>query len=315
MTALNILQFGRTGQLARELLARAPGSNVRIEALGRDALDLADAADVDRVLREAKVDLVINAAAYTAVDRAESDEPGARRGNVDGPRALAIAADTAGVPLVHFSTDYVFDGTKVGAYVEGDPIAPLGVYGRTKAEGEKAVRNAGEKHVIVRTSWVYGAYGNNFLKTMLRLAADRDELRVVADQHGCPTATIDLAEAVFAIDRALVAGATPWGVYHFAGTGVTTWRDFACAIADEQARFTGRRPPVHAITTSEYPTPAKRPANSELNSALFGKTFGYTAAPWRDRAMQVVEALMAKAGHTDNTGSTSRSRFQTEKLT
>jgi dTDP-4-dehydrorhamnose reductase len=291
-----ILVFGAQGQLGRELVDLATSRGVAIAGLGRTEADIADPAAIAAAIARVGPRLIVNAAAYTAVDRAEADEPGARRGNVEGPRALAMAAQAAGVPLVHFSTDYVFDGTKRGAYLESDPIAPLGVYGRTKAEGEAAVRAAASRHVIVRTSWVYGAHGNNFLKTMLRLAAERDALRVVADQHGCPTATIDLAEATLAIDRALAAGATPWGVYHFAGTGATTWRDFADAIVDEQARFTGKRPPVHAIATSEYPTPAKRPANSELSSALFGATFGYAAAPWRERAREVVEALMGARG-------------------
>ena len=299
-----ILVFGANGQLGRELVDLATARGVAIKGLGRADADIAEADAVAAAIARVKPRLIVNAAAYTAVDRAEGDEQGARRGNVEGPRALAIAADAAGVPFVHFSTDYVFNGTKHGAYVESDPIAPLGVYGRTKADGEAAVRAATARHVIVRTAWVYGAHGNNFLKTMLRLAAERDELRVVADQHGCPTATFDLAEAVLAIDRAIDAGATPWGTYHFAGDGATTWHAFASAIVDDQAPFPGRRPPVRAIATSDYPTPARRPANSKLSSALFGATFGYRAAPWGARARQVVEALLTPSARAGAPGST-----------
>jgi dTDP-4-dehydrorhamnose reductase len=288
-----ILLFGAAGQLGREFINLASARGINVVGATRADADIADPSAVKALIERRAPRLVVNAAAYTAVDKAEADIDAAQRGNVAGPRALAEAADAFGVPVVHVSTDYVFDGSKPDAYRESDPIAPLGVYGRTKAVGEQAVRDAAPRHVIVRTAWVFGAHGNNFLKTMLRLARERDELRVVGDQRGCPTATIDLAEAILAIDRAIAAGEKPWGTYHFAGQGATTWHGFASEIVDVQAPLTGKRPPVHAIPTSAYPTPAKRPANSELDSALFAKTFGYAAAPWRARTRETVEALTA----------------------
>src|SRR6185503_18667613 len=182
--------------------------------------------------------LVVNAAAYTKVDLAESEAEAARQGNEIGPGVLARACAAAAIPLVHVSTDYVFDGSKPDAYLETDPITPLGVYGHSKAAGEKAVRDALREHVILRTSWVYGEFGHNFLKTILRLAATRDELRVVGDQRGCPTSTRDLAHAILAIAPRLAARDTVWGTYHFAGTGVTTWHGFASRIVSAQAALT-----------------------------------------------------------------------------
>ncbi len=294
MSARPILVFGAGGQLGRELVGLAGAKNVQIVGVARAEADIADAVAVAATIDRIRPRLVVNAAAYTAVDKAESNEAEAARSNVEGPRTLAAAAQAADVPLVHLSTDYVFDGTKTGAYVESDPIAPLGVYGRTKAAGEAAVRALAPRAVILRTAWVYGVHGANFLKTMLRLAAERDELRVVADQRGCPTSTVDLAEAIFAIDRAIVAGAAPWGTYHFAGEGATTWHGFAGAIVDAQAQFTQRRPAVAPIATREYPTAAQRPANSELDSSLFARTFGCRAQPWRARMTETVAALLER---------------------
>lgn len=197
--------------------------------------------------------------------------------------------------MIHISTDYVFDGSKPSAYREDDPISPLGVYGRSKVAGEDAVRQALDRHLILRTSWVYGAHGTNFLKTMLRLARERSELRVVADQRGCPTATIDIADAILSIAPVLAGGAPVFGTYHFAGSGVTTWHGFAIAIVKAQAAFTGRRPEVVPISTSEYPTVARRPANSELDSTRFASTFGLRAADWQERTRAIVSALLGRA--------------------
>ena len=284
-----ILLFGAGGQLGREITALAAAKGIALTGLGHADLDIADPA---RALEANRPDALINAAAYTAVDKAETEPELAARINAFAPGLVAERCARYRTPLVHISTDYVFDGTKAGAYVEADPVAPLGVYGRTKAAGEAAVRAAAERHVIVRTSWVYGAYGNNFLKTMLRLAGERDQLRVVADQRGCPTATRDLAEAVLAAALAAAGGDARWGTYHFAGTGATTWHGFASAIV-EAATHTGRRPQVDAITTADYPTPARRPRNSELASDLFERTFGVRAAPWQERTREVVAALLA----------------------
>jgi dTDP-4-dehydrorhamnose reductase len=174
-------------------------------------------------------------------------------------------------------------------------VAPLGVYGRSKAEGEQAVRQLSRKHVIVRTAWLYGMYGQNFLKTILRLAAERDELRIVADQWGSPTCSADLAEAIFRIQRKL--GDAPWGTYHFAGQGKTTWHGLASRIVDAQARLTGRRPKVKAITTAEFPVKAKRPPNSVLDSSRFAEVFGFYAAPWEQAVDRTVATLLSEPGH------------------
>ncbi len=287
-----LLVFGAGGQVGQELLALAAARDLPVTGVTRAQADIADADAVAVLIHATRPRLIVNAAAYTAVARAESEPHAAQAGNVTGPTVLARAADAAGVPLLHLSTDYVFDGSKHGAYTEDDPIAPLGVYGRTKAEGEARVRAAATRHVILRTAWVYGAYGNNFLKTMLRLAGERDRLRVVGDQHGCPTATIDIAEAILAVDRAFAEGRHTYGTLHFAGTGDTSWHGFAEAIVAAQASRTGCNPPVDAITTAEYPTPARRPVNSRLASDRFADVYGYRAAPWRDRVGEVVARLV-----------------------
>jgi dTDP-4-dehydrorhamnose reductase len=195
--------------------------------------------------------------------------------------------------LIHVSTDYVFDGTKNGAYVEDDPISPLGVYGKTKAAGEHAVRQRLPKHVILRTSWTYGRFGSNFLKTVLRLAAERPELRVVADQRGCPTSTRELAEAILTVAARAVANETIWGTYHFAGTGATTWHGFAQRIVEAQAPITGHHPVVIPITTAEYPTSARRPPNSELSSDRYAQAFGFRAEPWPAAVQRSVHELLS----------------------
>ena len=290
-----LLVFGAAGQVGRELVALAAARGVPVVGITRADADIAEADAVAALIARYRPRMVINAAAYTAVDKAESEPAAAARGNVEGPRVLAEAAAAAGVPILHLSTDYVFDGSKPGAYTEDDPIAPLGVYGRTKAEGEAAVRGANPRHVILRTAWVYGTYGGNFLKTMMRLAAERERLRVVADQHGCPTATTDIAEAILAVDAALARDASLAGTFHFAGTGSTSWHGFAEAIVAAQAAHTGKHPPVDPIATADYPTPAARPANSVLDSSRFAAAFGYRAKPWQQRMEQVVASLSAPA--------------------
>jgi dTDP-4-dehydrorhamnose reductase len=275
--------------------ARAKAISYR--ALSHAEVDIADAEAVSRALDQTRPALVINAAAYTKVDLAEQECEAAHLGNEVGPGVVAAACAAQQTPLIHISTDYVFDGAKAGAYVESDAIAPLGVYGRTKAAGEAAVRAAAKRHIILRTSWVYGEFGNNFLKTMLRLAKERDELRVVADQRGCPTSTRDIAEAILRIAPRLEAGAGAqlYGVYHFAGAGATSWHGFAIRIIDAQAEITGRRPKVVAIATADYPTPARRPANSVLDCGLFRRTFGFGARAWSEEA-DAIARLVAGGG-------------------
>lgn len=287
-----ILVFGAAGQLGREVMALAKARAIEAAGCNRASADITDFASVTTAILAVKPRLVLNAAAYTAVDKAESEPKAAYAANALGAETIARAAALQQVPVIQISTDYVFDGTKIGAYVETDPVAPLSAYGKTKAAGEVMVRQANPRHFILRTAWVYGSYGSNFLKTILRLSAEREELRIVADQHGCPTATQDIAEAILAIDRAVANGTEAPGTYHFAGYGVTTWHGFASAIVDAQAQATGRRPKVSPIATADFPTPARRPANSELDSSLFASVFGYRARDWQTRARETVEMLL-----------------------
>jgi dTDP-4-dehydrorhamnose reductase len=287
-----IAVLGGNGQLGRELARRAATDGVALTAFERSAVDIADQDAVAHALDTVRPSLVVNAAAYTKVDLAEQEIAAAERGNVLGPQVLARACAVAGLPLVHISTDYIFDGQKSGPYVESDPVAPLGVYGRTKADGEAAVREALAQHVILRTAWVYGEFGHNFLKTIVRLAGERDELRIVADQRGCPTSTRDLARAILSIAPRLIAGEQVWGTYHFVGTGTTTWHGFAARIVAAQAPLTGRRPQVTAIATADYPTPARRPANSAFDCARFADVFDLRARPWGDEVDEITVAVV-----------------------
>jgi dTDP-4-dehydrorhamnose reductase len=227
--------------------------------------------------------IVLNAAAYTAVDRAESDAAAAFAINRDGAGALARACESAGCPIVHISTDYVFDGSKTDPYVETDTTNPIGVYGRSKLEGEAAVAAANSRHLIVRTAWLYAPYGQNFLRTMLRLASERAELRVVGDQHGNPTYVPHLADVLLALAGriAAVPQDQPWGIYHAAGLGDATWAQFAAAIVRAGARLGVPEIPVRPIPTDEYPTPVRRPANSRLDCGKLQRTFGLQLPSWQ----------------------------------
>jgi dTDP-4-dehydrorhamnose reductase len=292
MKRVRFLVFGGDGQLGRELQSIARRHDVDVTAMGRHETDIGAADLVRSAIRNVQPHVVVNAAAYTKVDQAEAEPDAAWRANCLGAGVVATECAAAAVPLLHLSTDYVFDGTKASAYVEADPVAPLGVYGASKQAGEAAVRQAFDKHLILRTAWVYGLYGANFLKTMIRLAESRNVLRVVADQIGNPTATEDLADAICVAGIRAIASDDRWGTYHFAGTGEASWHDFAVAIVDAQARWTGRRPSVTPIPTAEFPTPVRRPANSRLDSSRFAEVFGYRAAPWRERVGPVVEAVV-----------------------
>jgi dTDP-4-dehydrorhamnose reductase len=289
-----ILLFGANGQLGQELVARSKSSSARLVACSRTDTDIADAAAVEHTIATLRPDIVVNAAAYTKVDKAESEPDEAYRVNRTGAAVLASACAAVAIPLMHISTDYVFDGSKPDPYAEGDVTAPLGVYGASKLAGEDEIRHRHKKHVILRTSWVYGSYGSNFLKTMLRLAAERSELRVVADQRGSPTSTADLAEAILGLTPRLVAmdGEAVWGTYHFTGEGETNWCQFADEILNQRARLVGSRPSLAPITTSEFPTPARRPANSVLDNSLFRTTFGLRSKPWRLSVRETVDALL-----------------------
>jgi dTDP-4-dehydrorhamnose reductase len=242
--------------------------------------------------------LVVNAAAYTKVDLAEANVEEARRGNEVGPAVLADACAAAQVPLVHISTDYVFDGTKEDAYLESDAVCPISVYGRTKAAGEDAVRRILKSHIILRTAWVYSEFGHNFLKTMLRLAATQDELRVVADQWGSPTSAREIADAILRIAPRITRAEDVWGSYHFVSQGITSWHGFASRAVAVQAPLTGRRPRVTPIKTADFPTAARRPANSRLDCRLFTQVFGFTACHWTEGVDTTTRALVIAAQGT-----------------
>lgn len=279
-----VLVFGRAGQLAQELARAALPEGWSVRTIGRAECDIADGGAVARAVAAQAPRLIVNAAAYTNVDGAESDKAGAYAVNRDGARHIADAAAAAAVPLVHISTDYVFDGGGRAPYREDDPKGPLGVYGRSKLAGEEAVRAAHGRHLILRTSWVYSPFGHNFVRTMLRLAATRPELGVVADQTGCPTAAGDLARAILAIGPELAGAACAdgiWGTYHLCGAGETTWHELAAAIFGTAAARGLPVPALKPITTADYPTPAARPRYSVLDCGRFRETFGVSLPPWR----------------------------------
>ena len=288
---MKLLVLGAGGQVGRELCRREWPAGDRLAAFDRGDVDITSAQSIADAMRRERPDLVINAAAYTAVDRAESEPDAAWAINCTGPAQLAEACRTAAVPLIHISTDYVFDGSKARPYREDDPVNPLGVYGRSKEAGDRAVREALPEHVILRTAWVYSAHGHNFVKTMLRLAGERPVLRVVADQTGSPTSAADIAAAIAAIVRRIAAGQGRWGTYHFTGAGAVTWHGFAEAIFELAAPWRGPPPRVEAIATADYPTPTRRPANSVLDCRLIAETFGIIPRPWREALAEVIREL------------------------
>ena len=288
---MKLLVLGAGGQVGRELCRLRWPTGYSITALDRPGIDIADRDAVFGLVDCERPDCVINAAAYTAVDRAESEPDAAWATNCTGPAHLAAACREAAIALIHLSTDYVYDGSKPGPYVEDDPVNPLGAYGYSKEAGDRAIRQALREHVILRTAWVYSAHGHNFVKTMLRLAAERPVLRVVADQTGSPTGAADIAAAIRDIVRQIVGGNTQWGTYHFTGAGAVTWHGFAEAIFAEAAPWCGSPPRVEAITTAEYPTPARRPANSVLDCAKLRETFGIAPRPWRAALVDVIREL------------------------
>ncbi len=279
---VRLLVFGRTGQVSREL-SRIPGT----VCLGREAADFADPDAVRRAAQDAEADAIINAVAYTAVDRAETEEDLARTVNAVSVGALAEVAAARGLPLIHISTDYVFDGGGEAPWRPDDPVGPLGAYGRSKLEGEAAVRAAGGAHAILRTSWVFSAHGTNFVKTMLRLGAERDRLRVVSDQIGGPTPAVGIAAACVRIAEALVPDPDLSGTYHYAGTPDTSWAGFARAIFDEA----GLAVEVEDIPSSEYPTPAARPRNSRLDCSSTEAIFGIPRPDWHVALRDVLAEL------------------------
>jgi dTDP-4-dehydrorhamnose reductase len=288
---LRILLFGGSGQVGSELRRRPWPMPVALHAPRRDEADFRDPARLAEIVARSAPDLVVNAAAYTAVDKAEAEPDLAHAVNATAPAVLARQAAALGIPIIHLSTDYVFDGNKAAPYEESDPVRPLSVYGASKAAGEAAVREAAEPHVILRTSWVYGAIGANFVKTMLRLAADRPELRIVDDQWGAPTAAADIADAVMTITRRVAEEGGPFGTFHYTAEGATTWRRFAEQIF-AHAEAVGRRvPKVVPIPTEAYPTPARRPRNSRLSCERVERAFGVVRRPWPEALAEVMAEL------------------------
>lgn len=291
---MNILLTGVNGQVGWEL-ARALAPLGRVAGFTSRDLDLADPAAIRARVAEIKPRLIVNPAAYTAVDKAESEPDRVRAVNAIAPGVLAEAARKCGAILVHYSTDYVFDGTKDGPYLEDDPTGPLNVYGATKLEGEEAIRASGARHLIFRTSWVYGRRGVNFLLTMQRLMKERPELRIVADQHGAPTWCRTIADATAQALAQYLSPARgadrpePWGTYHLSTGGATTWHGFAQAIAELTPLE--RRPALIPIPSAEYPTPARRPANSRLDNGKLARVFGLRPPDWRE----ALELCLAEA--------------------
>lgn len=278
---MGVLVLGRGGQVAREL-ARVLPRELAPRFAGRETLDLITA-DVEAFVHDLAPDAVVNAAAYTAVDHAEAEPEAAFRLNRDVPAALARACAARDIPFVHLSTDYVFDGEKGAPYVESDARRPLNVYGRSKAEGEIAVEEAGGRWTILRTSWLYSAFGSNFVRTMIRLASERDTVDVVADQRGAPTHARDMAQAVLRVlQHDLRGSATARGLFHVAGQGEATWADLAQAAFEESGRRGGVTAKVRRIATSDYPTAARRPADTRLASDRFAAAFGWRPGPWRE---------------------------------
>ena len=283
---IRVLVTGGNGQVGRsiaELVSDARFAALDIAVADRSAVDITDRAGLSAAFDRVRPEVVINAAAFTAVDAAETDEAVAMAANADAVASLADLCAAHGARLLHLSTDYVFDGTKDGWYVESDPIAPLGVYGRTKAAGEAAAR-ACPAHLILRTSWVYAAHGNNFVRTMLRIGAERPEVGIVDDQIGCPTSARDIAESLLHLSSLDVNG-----TYHLAGTDQASWYEFAVAIFAAADLSATAKP----ISTADFPTPAPRPANSRLDSSALADATGVRLPGWRDSLPDVVSAILA----------------------
>jgi dTDP-4-dehydrorhamnose reductase len=291
---MRILLLGGTGQVGTEARALALPTGVRIFAPPRSAVDLEDSAAIANIVAVEPWSAVINAAGFTNVDGAESEETKAIAINATAPSWLAAETGRRRIPLIHISTDYVFDGRKGAPYVEDDATGPLNAYGRSKLAGERGVQRANPQHVILRTAWVYSPYGKNFVRTILRLAQERDRLTIVADQRGCPTVARDIAKACIdvALSCAREPARAPYGIYHFAGAGEATWFEFASAIVELAAGRTRRSPQVVPIRTIDYPTPAFRPADARLDCTKILHNFDVTMRPWREALGETINRML-----------------------
>ena len=293
---MRLVVTGREGQVATALVLAGERQGIEVVRLGRPELDLERLETIAPALRAARPDVVVSAAAYTAVDQAESEPERAHRVNALAPGRLAEVAADLGAPILHLSTDYVFDGRKASPYAETDDTGPVTVYGAGKLAGEQAVAAAHRRHVILRTAWVYAPHGKNFVRTMLRLAETREEVGVVGDQLGCPTSADDIAQGVLKIAAALHAGQGAPGLYHMAGTGEASWAGFATAIFEAARRRGGPSARVRSIATADYPTPAARPANSRLDCARVGEAFDVTLPPWRESLERCLDRIATEEG-------------------
>jgi dTDP-4-dehydrorhamnose reductase len=298
---LKILVLGNRGQVGLEVMRAAWPRGTRLVGAARPQFDITDPASIEAALTRHAPDVVVNGAAYTAVDKAESDRENAFAVNAAGPGRLAAACARHGSTLVHLSTDYVFDGSASRAYREDDPIAPINAYGQSKAAGEAAVRLQQPRHIILRTSWVYAAHGENFVRTMLRLACERETINVVSDQHGAPTSAGDIAAAIVAVTKKLIDGsprASSFGTFHFTAKGQTTWHGFAEQIVRLYGHALARAPTIEPIPTSAFTTAAQRPTNSLLDCSRIESVFQIRCPPWRESLAGVVNDILATSGIT-----------------
>ena len=284
---------GGTGQVGTELVRRADSWNLDIVAPNRAELNLLDETEVYSQLDQTRPDIVVNSAAFTAVDAAETESDAAFQVNRDAVRIVADSCTQLSIPIIHLSTDYVFDGAKSGTYDESDLICPIGVYGKSKEAGEVVVREISGKHVILRTSWVYAAHGNNFVKTMLRIGKERQNLTVVNDQFGTPTFAGDIADAIFSIANQILERDTSqfWGTYHYTAKGWTTWKGFAEVIFEKASTWLPNKPDVEGIPSNQYPTAAKRPSNSVLNCSKIDLKFRPPRRHWQEGLDEVLSEL------------------------
>ena len=292
---MRLLIAGWQGQVARALVEMAPGrSDVTACAVGRAALDICEAKSIERALSGISPTLVINSAAYTAVDKAETEPERAFALNRDGARLLAEASAKRGIPIIHISTDYVFDGRKPTPYVEDDPATPNTVFGRSKLEGEEAIRSTNPKHIILRTSWIFSPYGRNFVKTMLAQAKEHPRVRVVDDQHGSPTYAPHLVGAILDLARVVSKpdAQGPWGIYNAANAGTTTWRGLADEVFARSRALDGPVAEVDPIRSADYPTPAQRPDNSQLDCSKLERTFGLRLPTWQEGVADCVTRIL-----------------------
>ncbi|EKE00576.1 MAG: hypothetical protein ACD_21C00325G0003 [uncultured bacterium] len=287
---MNILLFGNKGQVGQEIEQLAKTKNIKTTGFDIDSVDITNIDQVESVFKQnPDANLVINSAAYTNVDRAEDEPEKSYQVNCTGAQNLATLCRQYNLPLLHLSTDYVFSGEKISPYTEIDTTGPLGVYGKSKLAGDQAIENTWQKHVILRVSWVFGQYGNNFVKTILRLAQERDVLNIVGDQFGCPTAAADIARVLLEIAEKISLGQEKWGVYNYCNSPATTWYEFALKIIElGRNKFPLKAKQINKITTAEFPTKAKRPKNSELLVEKINQDYGISRKGW---AVYLAEAI------------------------